>query len=1138
MFEKQITNNTWLKIFSFILLTSCSQTLEFFAGITSNSVGDWKVDFIELENRHYVQGGQTLKLAWDLIPESHLGQNLSIQQVKRDVQLQISQDKGLTWNDLLIAVASDHSYEWKAPEVDSAEVRFRIRLHPSKLTPATQEMIDAVEWSGEQRRVIVDSVAPVVKSFRFSKDYTYNAYADVDFVIEDQIPDQIKSFCIILSAKSRPQAEDPCWIPAYQFLKAPDFNILQLLKYTSTLAFSPGSYSYSLWAQDEAKNVSVESLRSEIVIHKPTPPQVSQVVASTDPNTVDTLVGPTHEILYIKWKARDDILLAAQPISVYLVELKEENNSSEEFFTRIASNLNNSYSASACGNNSAAHTGCFVWQKPAQGFPQGSFRFVVEAVNEAGFKSAASSEYMNAPKMKILAGNIDSGILGNSLDSLFFLTSNPKRAQPNTIAIKNDGTLFYRDLYRGLLKVGPSGQVESLMRPGSKISGDGDGGPVAQARLRDLRAIALDFDGNLLLLDFDRIRKIDTQNWTIDTLVGGGTQSADEGVKPKDLLISQNSAPILVPLPNGDIYFSSSSLNISAPFENSRIRIFKKSSSPIESIKLYTSPHGSHPKREGLVVPFLKTCLINNFGLFYQQVGAVVNIQHLYTSLSRSSAAHLYDDCMKNWHGILLADSAGKYADFFVHSLDSRYEYSVQGHDGKLYRVSRNRGVIQQVTYNPAASTAGAKLILETIVGTGTAGECADGTPALECDISPYDAFVSQDGKLYFLDAGLIRVVDENSKVRTLHGQRFSYGDNKIPTLARFNRVFDFEKYTKNNEDHFVTLDFGDARFREFNKSKITTLAGNGSNREAENTTDIPATQQGLRFEAGDNYAYKFAIDPLGQIYFNRGQDKIARLNRSTGIWKDVVGKDNFVSPAWDKVADGISGLNFPLRTLDTSFGYLPKIYGYGMGPNAANGLFAGKHTWSQPLSSYSPHLFFFDGDKQFKFTRIAGKGTINAAGGISASSWSGNNAPEDDSPLLGQGIPAMFSKFSFDQDHGQNRAFVAQYNSNRIFSLDFSNQKVYHMFRSNNLIYALTHRSPSEAEDKTTFFICSSNGKIYEVQEGDTLSSSIPEENEIKIPIPGFRCIGRKIHYSVERNALIFVFQQNGIFGIAERGL
>lgn len=139
---------------------------------------------------------------------------------------------------------------------------------------------------------------------------------------------------------------------------------------------------------------------------------------------------------------------------------------------------------------------------------------------------------------------------------------------PAGLAVDATGRLFVSDtnnncVYRldadGLIRVDSALQISLPFRIGTGTGGFSEVPPASDAAAAEIwspQHLAVDTAGNLYIADEtnSRIRKVDTTNWTISTVAGGGSLRANDGLKATDvaLLFPQGVAVDH----SGNIFFS------------------------------------------------------------------------------------------------------------------------------------------------------------------------------------------------------------------------------------------------------------------------------------------------------------------------------------------------------------------------------------------------------------------------------------------------------------------------------------------------------------------------------------------------------------------------------------------------------
>jgi len=130
--------------------------------------------------------------------------------------------------------------------------------------------------------------------------------------------------------------------------------------------------------------------------------------------------------------------------------------------------------------------------------------------------------------------------------------------QAEGVAVHADGTIYIADAADHRIRaISPEGMIRTVAGDGNPGAG-GDGGPAVNAQLNSPYGLALDRQGNLLVADLGnaRIRRIDTSG-NIQTVAGGGSIPAATTSEGSEATALQFKSPRNVLAdPNGGFYFS------------------------------------------------------------------------------------------------------------------------------------------------------------------------------------------------------------------------------------------------------------------------------------------------------------------------------------------------------------------------------------------------------------------------------------------------------------------------------------------------------------------------------------------------------------------------------------------------------
>ena len=197
------------------------------------------------------------------------------------------------------------------------------------------------------------------------------------------------------------------------------------------------------------------------------------------------------------------------------------------------------------------------------------------------------------PPIRYLAGNTEVGFGGSATAAVFTVDRfNSTLPDVESFVVTSDGTVYFRDLNAGIIKIDP---VDGVARTWIAKTGttSGDGGAASSATLRDSIKIALDYSDNLLIYDYNRIRRVDKSTGIINTIIGGGGSTLDD-VAPLSVSFSYVGAPNTAALsprtampffatPNGRIYFMTEGYS-STLWSAGRVRYYDPVSNTVKSL--------------------------------------------------------------------------------------------------------------------------------------------------------------------------------------------------------------------------------------------------------------------------------------------------------------------------------------------------------------------------------------------------------------------------------------------------------------------------------------------------------------------------------------------------------------------------
>jgi hypothetical protein len=923
------------------------------------------------------------------------------------------------------------------------------------------------------RAFVKDTTAPVFTAAQFTLNGGVNPaltnFVPVTFIVADpETP--VTAYCLKYNSTTTPTAGDACWVsisPTNSYSASVNFR----------LGFPSAVYSVYGWAKNAAGLISTLTNAGAgtsgqdfqaITFSPVAPPVLSGVTASSVDGSVNLTITSGSDV-YVKWTASSAGTLTANPISIYYTT--DDSN-----YTVVNASLANAQ-GSGC-TTAGAETGCYKW---TGGSPTSSYyRIRVGAIDTNGRQSFQSSQPLNvATTLQIIAGTTDSGT-GGSANAAIFMTQNLNQGwnDPQSVAVTTSGVVYFNDWIRGILKVDPADGIQKLIFPKTASIVEG---AVGTATVRNVQRIVLDSQNRLVIQDDDRIRRYDPVAGTIATIIGGGGSSASP-VAPLSLNIYSgywNEVPLfLAATPDGKIYFQSDSYasNLNAGYG---LRVYDPGTNLVTKMS-FTGTGDAYSGTQDI-----SQCSSNSLGLTFDPVtGALINIiAQLYHQ------GGLCPGTGANYPFTILDPATLMPSGTFP--ANNPYSDSITvGNDGSAFMVDRISAQLSK--YNNSTH------LWTTILGTGNPGVCADGTLATACATDILDATADANGKIYFVERGKIRTIDQAGNVYTVMGSGFTSGDGGTATSARIGSITDVKVWNNGGNDKIVLTDNSEFRFREFQiGGNIATVAGNGSQGHPNKTT--AASGQSISFD--DNASIDtltIQVDPTAGTIYSSGRlsNRISKIDRSTGKWVDIVG--NGTNAFNTAAADGKVGSQISLP------GYSAELWGFDG-------------------TSLIAQVYLYNSDSMIKAYTVANGTQSPVAGVIGYSGYSysadgtagsATTVPQSQEAVQSGTWDSFSSKFIFASTPTSLKTIRSiGYTGNISTIATLPNVPLSIAYRhdaSNNIVY-----------------YCSS-GRIYKYNITTTTNTALTW------PITRMSCSGRTMVYT-SRGTLIFPFTQDGLGGVAE---
>lgn len=739
----------------------------------------------------------------------------------------------------------------------------------------------------------IDTGVPTITSFSLNggNPATMNNNVSVSLVASNDLS-PVTHYCLknkvtgTMTLPTAPTAQDACWTLISN--ATPTVSVTGFYQ----VGFLQDSYDVYAWVKNEAGIIStltgaVGQLNKDqfTVNYDPgSPPvisalQVSNLDSPSSPVADSEMQFNGSSQMYVKWSASDvDNNLGSNPIHIYYTT----DNSTYQKLT--ASPLPNGINGSC--TLAGGFSGCAVIPSPVA---SGYFKIRIEAKDTNQTSVFYGSVPLNSTNFKVIAGNTETGFGGSAKAVVFNMASSGSQAafvNNHRLAVSSDGKYFYIDPAYGLVWIDPAnGNLVKFIETNYNLptSDAPEGTAIADARLKRPIGIAMDYSDRLLIYDHDRIRRVDLSTMKIYTIIGGGSEflhvKTEIIANPLSVKLNFNTdfgyLLNMIPLPNGDLLFTSQDSMLSKDYDWKY-----KATGTIEPIRYVDSDYKGLGSDPNLTWAFMRTENVASVptDFYNRRIGfGIAYDPNLPQNLTTSFTASVF---LKGFNYSEVGDTFPRYAriDYNQGNAISGYNstgennlgnlnYSTvnTGLDGKIYSIRRFRNRLQR--YNATDGS------LTSILGTDAYpnSPCPDNTAPTACAVDIDSFFVSRTGRIYFMDQGTLRTINDN-KVITLFGQFSSHGTGStVPALnARFGRITDLKlDRSSSGLNRMVVWDTFAKTFRELFK--------NG------NVSDLTST--------AFNWAgpFMFEIAGNGDIFYT-SDSRIYRYNKASNTSSPVVG--------------------------------------------------------------------------------------------------------------------------------------------------------------------------------------------------------------------------------------------------------
>lgn len=874
-----------------------------------------------------------------------------------------------------------------------------------------------------------------------------------------------------------PDVDDLCW----ESVLDPSINLtpstsLALNSYSFFIGFIESNYTVYVWTKNSAGQISTltnsglgtEGVDKKTIYYDPVdPPSLINILAANS-NTADFPLDSTETTIatgndvYIKWNA-SSTHFGASPISLYYTE-------DEENFTLIASGVSNSANT-GCTVDGVVFTGCYRW---VGGSPVSSYyRVKVVAEDTFGANSSSTSSGINMGTFNTLAGNTDPGVDGSAASAIISSYISTQYVDSKSMVVTSDGTFYIRDINYGIMKIDPVTGKYSVLMPYTGTIVDG---PIGTATLKYPYArMTLDYDGNLIILDHTRIRKVDLSTNTVTSIVGGGssTTSGDDALNFSLSCASTRAEYCkLIALPNGDIYFINRVAGTYTPSSGGKIWHYKKSDGKVYGITPSGTGFSGYPTNDiststltGVVLEFdTSTSVINKFYATFRRVPCVG------CGMSFGPAELDQTTWVSSGSGYPAPSSYGGHA-------------QITAMNGKIYFV-RLASIYE---YDSTTNTT------TKIMGSNSIGYCADGSAAATCDFHLQDAFVTASGDIYFLDKGQLRTIGTAGNVVTIFGQRKDFGDGGLATSARF---ADIESIDETSSGKIVVLDADEHAIKQFTVGgNIERLVGNYKTSGAsDGALGITSSASGSWWGNRHNVIYD---DSNEDIYFH-SSGSIYRYQQSDKKIYQAFGHGSTPFSS----GDGLVGADVSLGN------YQDQLIAF-----TGSKIVAHSHYWNGSYAERG-YVKMYDKNDSYRQSHLTGN----------------NNATASTFPADGSSVATSAGRANAYQPY---KRMYYDLSGDTFYFADGAKIRSMPVGGVFGTLVTLPRSISSFTMTQNT----SSQWVVYYCSGGDVYKYNVTTSTETSLNIPSstISCGGVTMHRSPSRNSIVFPYRQNGLWAVGE---